>query len=69
MALRSVLSSKICVWVKHTNHESRVAELVNAAGYPFGALEDALDGIVGEEGAARVTGDYDMVAHIADGPC
>ena len=41
--------------------------MVDAARDPLGVFKDAGDGIVGEEGASRETGDLDVVADVADG--
>lgn len=53
--------------VNQARHECGGADLVDAAGDALGVFENALQGIVGKEGACLVPCDLRLVLDVADG--
>src|SRR3970282_431469 len=53
--------------VDQARHEGGGAHLIDAARNAFGVLEDALQGVVGKEGARFVAGDLRLMLDVADG--
>src|SRR3990172_99569 len=53
--------------VNQARHEGRGADLIDAARDALGVFEDALQGIVGEEGTRLEPGDLRLMLDVADG--
>ena len=53
--------------IDQSGHQSGGTELIDAARYPLGVFEDALERIVGEERPGDVTRDADLMFDIAEG--
>src|SRR3990172_1797979 len=53
--------------VDKAGQEGGGADLVDASGQAFGIVEEAGDGIVGEDGTGGVAGDADLVLDVGEG--